>query len=104
LSNLGMLSLHQRERFHAVNQTMDFYRDLKQLDLLSERECQRIGVCFVPSGVRSVADIFMNKQVSGDYLHFLSSLGWGYNVKENRQNLFTGGADDPAYGAEVLPF
>ncbi len=104
LSNLGMLSLHQKERFHAVDQSMDFYRELKQLDGISERECQRIGVCFVPSGVHSLEGTFMNKNVSADYLRFLASLGWGYNVKENRQNLFTGSVDDPVYGAEILPY
>ncbi len=48
LSNMGMLSLHQKERFHAIDQTMEFYYDLKQLDLTTERECQRVGVLYVP--------------------------------------------------------
>ena len=102
LSNLGMLSLHQKDRFHAVNQTKEFYKDLKKLDLTSERECQRVGIVYVPSGVGTLAGTFMNKKVSPGYLKFLSSIGVGYNVKENKQNVYTGGAED--YGAEILPF
>lgn len=126
LSNLGLLSLHQKSRFHAVDQTMNFYRDLKrawsllffnlfflftrrhdaELDLTSERECQRIGVCYVPSGATTLAASFMTpaSRVSPAYVRFLGALGWAYNMRENRQNVYTGGVDDALYGADVLPY
>lgn len=94
LSSMGLLSTTNRAVFTRLDTNHKFYRGLKQLDKLYERETMKIGVIYVRNQQENEKDIFKNETASDLYKEFVQGLGWSVDLKTHRG--FLGGLDNSA--------
>jgi len=102
LSHLGYLSLENRGRLYLVDQSSNFFNNLKLLDQVPERECQKIAVLYVSIDQHTDGEIFRNFGGPIDYQEFVSGLGWGVNLQTH--NGFSGGLDRKSAVCEAAPY
>jgi hypothetical protein len=91
LNNIGYLHPNVRPSFYRIDANHKFYRSLKQLDKVGERETIKIGVIYVGNGQESARDLIKNESGSDLYQEFLQGLGWDVDLKTHVG--FIGGLD-----------
>eukprot|EP00761_Pharyngomonas_kirbyi_P000255 gb/GECH01000255.1/.p1 GENE.gb/GECH01000255.1/~~gb/GECH01000255.1/.p1 ORF type:complete len:1486 (+),score=342.16 gb/GECH01000255.1/:1-4458(+) len=91
LNQFGFLSSINRPTFTYLDSNQRFYRELKQLDKLYERETIKVGVIYVKNGQESQREILKNDNGSHLYEEFIQSLGW--MVELSKHQGFIGGLD-----------
>lgn len=107
-SNMGFLSDENRPTFARLDANPRLYRELRQLDKLSERETIKIGVIFVRNQQESQRAILRNSDAdpkdapSGLYEDFVSGLGWSVNLATHPG--FLGGLDTQGSTGKTAPY
>lgn len=79
MNTMGFTRLGNQQSFFRLQVDPKFYKNLKQLDKLSERESIKVGVLYVANGQESGNDIFKNDKASDLFYEFTESLGWPIN-------------------------
>ncbi|KAG2389601.1 hypothetical protein C9374_014161 [Naegleria lovaniensis] len=104
LNNLGFLSSTSRASFSLINANGRFYRSLKQLDKLTERETIKVGLLYVSNQQESQKDILKNDEQSGSkiYKEFVQSLGWDVDLRTHGG--FMGGLDENLTTGTTAPY
>lgn len=106
--NMGFLSDENRPTFSRLDAVPRLYRELRQLDKLSERETIKIGVIFVRNQQESQRAILRNSDAdpkdtpSGLYEDFVSGLGWPVNLATHPG--FLGGLDTQGSTGKSAPY
>lgn len=101
LSHFGYLSLQNRGRLYPCVMNASFYNDLRRLDDINERECTPISVVLIRKGQATDEEYLGNIGGSVDYQEFVSSLGWGIDIR--RHNGFKGSLEGKRAG-HVAPY
>jgi hypothetical protein len=91
MSNLGYLSPVNRNSFTRLDANHRFYRALRQLDKLTERETIKIGLIYVANGQESERKLMRNEAGSNPYNEFVEALGWEVDLATHEG--FLGGLD-----------
>src|SRR5690606_995876 len=81
-----------RATFVRLDANHKFYRTLKQLDKLSERETIKIGLIYVKNTQENERHILKNDDASPLYKEFVQGLGWSVNLQTHKG--FLGGLDN----------
>ncbi|EFC38122.1 hypothetical protein NAEGRDRAFT_81714 [Naegleria gruberi] len=104
LNNIGFLSGTSRASFSLVNANGRFYRSLKQLDKLTERETIKVGLIYVANQQEAQKDILKNDETSGSriYKEFVQSLGWDADMRTHGG--FMGGLDENLTTGNTAPY
>lgn len=94
LSTLGLLSIKNVKNSTLSRLKVDhmFYRFLRQLDKIKERETIKVGVVYVANGQEREREIFKNLGGSDAYKEFLQGLGWDVDLSTHTG--FYGGLDN----------
>eukprot|EP01103_Thecamoeba_quadrilineata_P016098 TRINITY_DN5294_c0_g1_i2.p1 TRINITY_DN5294_c0_g1~~TRINITY_DN5294_c0_g1_i2.p1 ORF type:complete len:1059 (+),score=173.97 TRINITY_DN5294_c0_g1_i2:1132-4308(+) len=100
MAHVGFLALENRDRVLLVEQNEKFLKSLQMLDGHSERECHKIGVLYAAKGQTNESEFFSNIGGPPDYQEFVSSLGWGIDLKTHTG--FTGQLEKNV--SEIAPY
>jgi hypothetical protein len=103
LSTLGLVRHGNQQTFIKLTHDQSFYKSLKALDKLSERETYKIGVVYVKNGQEMPNNIFSNDSASDLFNEFVDSLGWPVNLQTH--NGFNGNIEKSSVGKDdYLPY
>jgi hypothetical protein len=102
MSNLGYLSPVNRSSFTRLEPNHRFYRALRQLDKLTERETIKIGVIYVANGQESERKLMRNEKGSNSYNEFVEALGWDVDLATHEG--FLGGLDQGLTTGLTAPY
>ncbi|KAL9645965.1 hypothetical protein ABK040_001072 [Willaertia magna] len=104
LNNIGFLSGASRPSFSLISANSRFYRSLKQLDKLGERETIKVGLLYVANQQETQKDILSNDEQSGSkiYKEFVQSLAWDVDLKTH--DGFLGGLDENLTTGLTAPY
>eukprot|EP01114_Cavostelium_apophysatum_P012293 TRINITY_DN2733_c0_g1_i3.p1 TRINITY_DN2733_c0_g1~~TRINITY_DN2733_c0_g1_i3.p1 ORF type:complete len:1100 (-),score=286.84 TRINITY_DN2733_c0_g1_i3:2012-5311(-) len=101
LSQMGVLTIENRNHFSIMEHNDKFLSAVKNLDQQPERNVQRIAVLRVTEGQRTESEVLSNQGGSADYLEFVAGMGWGVRVSSHPG--YVGGLT-AATGAEIAPY
>ncbi|KAL0489675.1 hypothetical protein AKO1_009120 [Acrasis kona] len=102
MSNMGYLSPVNRSSFVRLDPNHRFYRALRQLDKLTERETIKIGVVYVANGQESERKLMRNETASDAYHEFVQALGWDVDLSTHEG--FMGGLDPSLTTGRTAPY
>jgi hypothetical protein len=102
MSNIGYLSPVNRPSFTRLDNNHRFYRALRQLDKLTERETIKIGVIYVANGQESERKLMRNETGSIPYNEFVEALGWDVDLATHEG--FLGGLDQGLTTGITAPY
>ncbi|RIA84468.1 hypothetical protein C1645_832213 [Glomus cerebriforme] len=80
MSQMGLLSLENRNRLIPLQISEKLVNDLEKLDQLYERDCVSASVYYVRSGAEEYNHIINPPTISEDFEKFLNSLGWPVSI------------------------
>lgn len=79
LTHLGLLTFDNWGHIFPLEQTTNFFSQIKLLDQVPERESISVSVVYMQKG-QSYQEAMSNSGGSLDYQEFVSSLGWGIHI------------------------
>jgi hypothetical protein len=88
--------------FFRLHVDPKFYKNLKILDRMSERETVRIGVIYVANGQESSSEIYKNNKASNLFNEFVEALGWQVNLTTHLG--YTGGIEPSNTLGDYAPY
>lgn len=102
MNTMGFTRLGNQQSFFRLQVDPKFYKNMKQLDRLSERETVKIGVLYIANGQESANDIFKNDKTSDLFSEFVESLGW--QVHPSTHTGYLGGIDPENTNITKIPY